>query len=189
MVKRSPASTLPRAPGQLFTAQIVNDDSCISVRLTQGHEDLMLFSQQGMAIRFKQDDVRAMGLAAAGVVGMKLLEGDIVMAMGIADESAHELDIVLATTDGRAKRVAFKDYPTQGRAGKGVITAKLVKDATVADAVIATAEDAIVYVTFKGNAKSLKAKNLTRRGRPAGGDEAIALSGSDHLVRMVVVEG
>jgi hypothetical protein len=59
----------------------------------------------------------------------------------------------------------------------------------VADAVIATPEDTVVYVTFKNNAKSLKAKNLTRRGRPAGGDEAIALSGSDYLMRMVVVEG
>jgi hypothetical protein len=69
-----------------------------------------------------------------------------------------------------------------------VITTKLVKDATVADAVIATPDNTIVYVTFKGNAKSLKAKNLTRRGRPAGGDDAIAISGSDRLMRMVVVE-
>jgi DNA gyrase subunit A len=188
MVKRSAASVLPRAPGQVFTAQAVNEDTCVSVRLTQGHEDLMLFSQLGMAIRFKQDDVRAMGLVANGVVGMKLDEGDIVMSMGIADETNKELDIVLATTDGRAKRVAFKDYPTQGRGGKGVITTKLVKDATVADAVIATPDNTIVYVTFKGNAKSLKAKNLTRRGRPAGGDDAIAISGSDRLMRMVVVE-
>jgi DNA gyrase subunit A len=189
MIKRSASSVLPRAPGQLFTAQIVNEDSCVSVRLTQGHEDLMMFTQMGMAIRFKQDDVRPMGLAAAGVVGIKCEEGDIVMSMGIADEANRELDIVIGTTDGRAKRVAFKDYPTQGRAGKGVITAKLVKDSTVADAVIATPEDAIVYVTFKGNAKSLKAKNLARRGRPAGGDEAIAISGNDRLMRMVVVEG
>jgi DNA gyrase subunit A len=187
-IKRSAAGVLPRAPGQVFTAQIVNDDACVSVRLTQGQEDLVLFSQLGMAIRFKQADVRAMGLAAAGVVGMKLEEGDIVMSMGIADEAQKELDIVLGTTDGKAKRVAFKDFPTQGRGGKGVISTKLVKDATVADAVIATPEDAIVYVTFKGNAKSLKAKNLTRRGRPAAGDEAIAINGSDRLMRMVVVE-
>ncbi len=190
MIKRSAAAILPGAPGQSFPAiGITEGDSAISARLVQGTEDLMLFTQQGMAIRFKQDDVRPMGLPAGGVVGMKLDEGDMVMSMGIADEAAKELDVVIGTTDGRAKRVAFKDYPVQGRAGKGVISAKLVKDATVADAVIATPEDAIVYVTFKNNAKSLKAKNLTRRGRPAGGDEAIALSGSDYLMRMVVVEG
>ncbi len=190
MIKRSAAAILPGAPGQSFpTIGIAEGDSAISARLVQGTEDLMLFTQQGMAIRFKQDDVRPMGLPAGGVVGMKLDEGDMVMSMGIADEATKELDVVIGTTDGRAKRVAFKDYPVQGRAGKGVISAKLVKDATVADAVIATPEDAIVYVTFKNNAKSLKAKNLTRRGRPAGGDEAIALSGSDYLMRMVVVEG
>ena len=189
MIKRSGAAILPGAPGQSFPAiGVVEGDSAISARLVQGHEDLMLFTQQGMAIRFKQEDVRPMGLPAGGVVGMKLEEGDIVMSMGIADENSKELDIVLGTTDGRAKRIAFKDYPVQGRAGKGVITAKLVKDATVADAVIANAEDTIVYVTMKNNAKSLKAKNLARRGRPAGGDEAIALSGSDYLMRMVVVQ-
>ena len=163
-------------------------DSVIAARLTRGDEDVLLFSQQGMAIRFKQEEVRPMGLPAGGVVGMKLLDGDIVMALALADESAGDLDVVIGTTDGRAKRVAFKEYPTQGRAGKGVISAKLIKDATVADAVIATPEDSIVYVTLKGNAKSLKAKNLARRGRPAQGDDAIAMSGSDRLARMVVVQ-
>jgi DNA gyrase subunit A len=189
MIKRSSAAILPGAPGQSFPAiGVAEGDSAISARLVQGHEDLMLFTQQGMAIRFKQEDVRPMGLPAGGVVGIKVDQGDIVMSMAIADEASKELDIVLGTTDGRAKRIAFKDYPVQGRAGKGVITAKLVRDATVADAVIANAEDTIVYVTMKNNAKSLKAKNLTRRGRPAGGDEAIALSSNDYLMRMVVVE-
>jgi DNA gyrase subunit A len=189
MVKRSELGVLPRAPGMVFTIVGVNEgDSVISARMTNGDEDLMLFTQQGQAIRFKQDEVRAMGLPATGVVGIKLREGDIVMSMGIALESKDtDLDIVLATTDGKAKRVAFKEYPTQGRAGQGVITAKLVRDATVADAVLAEPENTIVYVTLKGNAKSLKAKNLTRRGRPAAGDDAIALSGSDLLAKLVVV--
>ena len=188
MVKRSELSVLPGAPGQIFTIIGINEgDSCISARKTQGSEDLLLFSQQGMAIRFKQDEVRSMGLPATGVAGIKLLDGDIAMSMVFTDENSDQ-DIVLATTDGRAKRVAFKEFPVQGRAGKGVIAAKLVRDATVADAVLAEPDNTIVYVTLKGNAKSLKAKNLTRRGRPAGGDEAIAISGSDLLARMVVVE-
>ena len=191
MIKRSELTLLPGAPGTLFTLIGVNEgDSVINARMTKGDEDLMLFTQQGMAIRFKQDEVRPMGLPATGVVGIKLLDGDIVMNMGIAlEDKSSELDIVLATTDGRAKRIAFKEYPVQGRAGKGVVTAKLIRDATVADAVLAEPENTIVYVTLKGNAKSLKAKNLARRGRPAGGDEAIALSGSDVLARLVVVEG
>ena len=140
-----------------------------------------------MAIRFRQEEVRPMGLPATGVVGIKLVEGDIVLSMGSADEKNEKIEVVLGTTDGYAKRLTFKEYPVQGRGGKGVVTAKLVKDITVADAVIATEEDAVVYITLKGNAKSLKAKNLKRRGRPAAGDEAIAISGSDRLARMMVV--
>jgi DNA gyrase subunit A len=189
MVKRSPASILPGAPGQAFTAIGLNEgDSVIGARLVEGHEDLLLFTQQGMAIRFKQADVRPMGLPATGVVGIKLEEGDMVIGMGIADKTNRDLDVVIGTTNGRAKRVSFKDYPVQGRAGKGVLTAKLAGDITVADVAMAKPDDTIVYVTFKNNAKSLKAKNLARRGRPADGDEAIALSAKDYLMRMVVVE-
>jgi DNA gyrase subunit A len=188
MVKRSEVSTLPGATGQVFTIIGVNEgDLAVSVCQPKGDEDVVLFTQQGMAIRFKQEEVRAMGLPAAGVVGIKLADGDIVMSMGVADETHKELEVVLGTTDGKAKRLAFKEYPLQGRGGKGVVTAKLVRDATVADAVMATEEDTIVYITLKGGAKSLKAKNLKRRGRPAAGDEAIALNGNDRLERMMVV--
>ncbi|MCS7055667.1 MAG: DNA topoisomerase 4 subunit A [Thermoflexales bacterium] len=189
MVKRSSAGILPGVPGQAFTAiGLGEDDSVTDVRLVQGHEDLMMFTQQGMAIRFKQDEVRPMGLPAGGVVGIKLADGDMVMSLGVADKKDKEREVVIGTTDGRAKRVAFRQYPVQGRAGKGVITAKLAKDVTVAGAVIAAPDDTIVYVTFKNNTKSLKAKNLTRRSRDAGGDEVIGLSGGDYLMRMIVIQ-
>ena len=190
MVKRTEVGALPGATGTVFPIIGVNEgDSAISAAVTRGDEDIALFTQQGMAIRFRQDEVRPMGLPAAGVVGIKLAEGDIVMSMAVLDPKDKEREVVLATTDGKAKRLAVKDYPVQGRAGKGVVSAKLARDATVADAVMAAGEDTIVYVTLKGTAKSLKAKNLTRRGRPASGDEAIALSGSDRLAKMVVVAG
>jgi DNA gyrase subunit A len=188
MVKRSEVGALPLATGQVFTIMgITEGDNVVSTCHTSGNEDIILFTQQGMAIRFRQEEVRAMGLPATGVVGIKLMEGDIVLSMGAADENNEALEVVLGTTDGHAKRLAFKEYPVQGRGGKGVITAKLIKENTVADAVIATEEDAIVYVTLKGGAKSLKAHNLKRRGRPATGDEAIAINGSDRLSRMMVV--
>ncbi|MGQ9814437.1 MAG: DNA gyrase/topoisomerase IV subunit A [Candidatus Roseilinea sp.] len=190
MVKRTEVSALPGATGTVFPIIGVNEgDSVVSVAVTDGHEDIALFTQQGMAIRFKQDEVRPMGLSAAGVVGIKLAEGDIVMAMAALDRKDKAREVVLATTDGRAKRLALKEYPVQGRAGKGVLSAKLARDVTVADAVMAADEDTIVYITVKGVAKSLKAKYLTRRGRTAAGDEAIALSGSDRLARMVVIAG
>ncbi|HEY3340833.1 MAG TPA: DNA topoisomerase (ATP-hydrolyzing), partial [Anaerolineae bacterium] len=108
MVKRSEANLLPSATGQVFTIVGVNEgDLVVSGCHTKGEEDVVLFTQQGMAIRFEQEDVRPMGLPAAGVVGIKLAEGDIVMSLGIADDSNKELEVVLGTTDGKAKRMAF----------------------------------------------------------------------------------
>ncbi len=190
MVKRSELSALPTVPGQMFVACGVSDnDTVISARMTKGDEEVMLFSQLGMAIRFKQEEVRPMGLPAGGVVGMKLENGDLVMALTLVQQTyVVEHDVILATTDGKAKRLVIDDYPIQGRAGKGVVTTKLLKDATVADAVIAAADDTIVYVTVKGNAKSLKARNLQRRGRSAFGDDAMSMAGgTDRLAKLVVV--
>jgi DNA gyrase subunit A len=189
MVKRSELNALPTAPGQGFVACGVNDgDYVIRASMTKGDEEVMLFSQSGMAIRFKQDDVRPMGLPAGGVLGMKLDEGDIVMAMALVQQSYPvEHDVVLATTDGKAKRTSIDDYPIQGRAGKGVMCVKLLKDATLADATITSSEAMIVYITVKGNAKSLKAKNLKRLGRAAAGEDAMSMGGgSDRLARLVV---
>ena len=189
MIKRSPIATLPRAPGQTFTAQIVGDDSCAVARLSRGAEDILVFTQLGMVIRFAQDSVRPMGLASAGVVGIKLEKKDVVLAMDLIDQAARDFAVIIGSTDGRAKRTAFKEFPVQGRGGKGVQSTKLHTSATVADALIAAPEDNLVYVTSKGSVKSLKAKNLTLRGRAAEGDEAIALSSRERLIRIVRVEG
>jgi DNA gyrase subunit A len=189
MIKRSPIATLPRAPGQTFTAQIVGDDSCAVARLSHGAEDILVFTQLGMVIRFAQDSVRPMGLASAGVVGIKLEKKDVVLAMDLIDQAARDFAVIIGSTDGRAKRTAFKEFPVQGRGGKGVQSTKLHTSATVADALIAAPEDNLVYVTSKGSVKSLKAKNLALRGRAAEGDEAIALSSRERLIRIVRVEG
>ncbi len=189
MIKRSAVGLLPSAHGQMFTAiGLAEGDQLVDVRLTQGDEDLLLFTRQGMAIRFKQEEIRPMGLPAGGVVGIKLSEGDNVVSLGAANQSNKTLEVVVGTSDGRAKRMAFKEFPVQGRAGKGVVVAKVADGVALADAVVAAPEDTITYLTAKNHAKSLKAKHLTRRSRAAAGDEVIALSSKDRLARMLVVE-
>jgi DNA gyrase/topoisomerase IV subunit A len=110
------------------------------------------------------------------------------VSLGAANQSNKTLEVVVGTSDGRAKRMAFKEFPVQGRAGKGVVVAKVADGVALADAVVAAPEDTITYLTAKNHAKSLKAKHLTRRSRAAAGDEVIALSGKDRLARMLVVE-
>ena len=120
MIKKSLVSELPGPSSQAFVLARVNEgDRLISVGLTDGKtKDILLATAQGMAIRFKEDDVRPMGLVAAGVNGMKLEDKDEVVGVEILPS---EGEVFLITNDGKAKRVGEKDFPIQGRYGKGVI--------------------------------------------------------------------
>jgi len=188
MVKRSASSLLPSAHGQAFTAiGLAESDRVVGVQLTQGHEHLMLLTQQGMAICFEQDEVRPMGLPAGGVVGIKLAEGDSVVSLAAIDRSNKALEVAIGTSDGRAKRMAFKECPVQGRAGKGVAVTKISDGVTLAGAVVVAPEDTITYLSAKNHVKSLKAKQLTRRSRAASGDEVIALGDKDRLAHLLVL--
>ncbi|MDQ3006539.1 MAG: DNA gyrase subunit A [Chloroflexota bacterium] len=120
MIKKSLVSELPGPSSQAFVLARVNEgDRLISVGLTDGKtKDILLATAQGMAIRFKEDDVRPMGLVAAGVNGMKLDDKDEVVGVEILPS---EGEVFLITSDGKAKRVGEKGFPIQGRYGKGVI--------------------------------------------------------------------
>jgi DNA gyrase subunit A len=120
MIKKSLVSELSGPSSQTFTLVRVNEgDRLIEVGLTDNkNKDILLVTAQGMAIRFKEDDVRPMGLVAAGVNGMKLYEGDEVVGMEILPAAG---EIFLLTDDGKGKRVGEKDFPRQGRYGKGVV--------------------------------------------------------------------
>jgi DNA gyrase subunit A len=124
MIKKSLVSELPGPSSQAFVLVKVNEgDRLIEVGLTDNKKkEVLLITAQGMAIRFKEDDVRPMGLVAAGVNGMKLDDKDEVVGAEILPTGG---EIFLLTNDGKAKRVEEKDFPTQGRYGKGVIAWEL----------------------------------------------------------------
>ena len=130
MVKKSLASELPGPSAQPFTLVKVNDgDSLRWVMLTDGTKQILLAISSGLAIRFKEDDVRPMGLVAAGVNGVKLGVGDEVIGAEVMPANG---EIFLIATDGKAKRVPVKDFPTQGRYGHGVIAWQLPKGVNLA---------------------------------------------------------
>ena len=125
MVKKSLASELPGPSAQSFTLVKVNEgDSLRWALLTDGTKQILLAISSGLAIRFKEEDVRPMGLVAAGVNGVKLGVGDEVVGAEVVPDKG---EIFLLATDGKAKRVPVKDFPTQGRYGRGVIAWQLPK--------------------------------------------------------------
>jgi DNA gyrase subunit A len=125
MLKKTDISELPGPSAQTFTLVKVNDgDKLVTFRLSDGGKDIFLATQRGMAIRFSEEDIRTMGLVAAGVNGMKLSGDDRIIAMETLPQKG---EVFLLTSCGRAKRVKEEDFPVQGRYGKGVIAWKLLE--------------------------------------------------------------
>ncbi len=119
MLKKSLVSELPGPSSQTFALCRVNDGDALGwVALTDGKKEILLATALGMAIRFKEDDIRPMGLLAAGVNGVKLGVGDEVVGCVILPA---EGDVLVVASDGKAKRIIQKEFPIQGRYGRGVI--------------------------------------------------------------------
>jgi DNA gyrase subunit A len=122
MVKKSAAGELPGPSSQTFWLCKVNDGDALGwVALTDGKRQLLLATALGMAIRFDEDEVRPMGLVAAGVNAVKLGVGDEVVGAEVVNGKTDAAEVFLIGSDGRAKRIAVKDFPSQGRYGRGVI--------------------------------------------------------------------
>ncbi len=126
MLKKSDINELPGPSAHLFTLVKVNeDDRLVSLRLSDGGKDIFLATKRGMAIRFSEEDVRPMGLVAAGVNGMKLEDDDRIIGLETLPQKG---EIFFLTASGRAKRINSEDFPVQGRYGKGVIAWKLPEE-------------------------------------------------------------
>ncbi len=119
MLKKSTLEELPGPSAQTFRLVNVSDGDRLGwVGLTDGNKEILLATASGMGIRFSEQDVRPMGLVAAGVNGIKLGVGDEVIGMQVLPAAG---DLFLIASDGKGKRVEVSDFPVQGRYGKGVI--------------------------------------------------------------------
>jgi DNA gyrase subunit A len=160
-------------------------DSLLTAFTTEGKDEVMLASAKGQAIRFSEEEVRPMGLPAAGVWGMKLAKGDELVGAGPVKPRG---DLVVITQQGVGKRTALSQYPRQGRYGQGVIAVSLTKAAgpiTVAAPV--NASDRVMMVSQKGNTKTVYAKALPKLNRNQRGKELMAIRGKDQIDRLVVL--
>ena len=169
MIKKSLVSELPGPSSQAFVLVKINEgDRLISVSLTDNKKkEILLVTAQGMAIRFKEDDVRPMGLVAAGVNGMKLDDKDEIIGAEILPSNG---EILLLTNDGKAKRLEEKEFPTQGRYGKGVIAWELSEKSKLVGVVADKPNHMATIHLSKGAPKStrLDAAGLRKRAATKG---------------------
>ncbi|SDC42674.1 topoisomerase-4 subunit A [Paenibacillus sp. UNCCL117] len=104
----------------IVACKVGEQDAVMQVLLSSGQSDILLVSKQAMAIRFKEEEVNAMGRVAAGVRGMTLKEDDEIVSAELIE--GYEGEVVVVTDLGYAKRSLVADYQLQGRGGKGIIT-------------------------------------------------------------------
>ncbi|HEX2990167.1 MAG TPA: DNA gyrase subunit A [Anaerolineales bacterium] len=186
LIKKSLVSELPGPSSQAFVLVRVNEgDRLVEIALTDNKtKDILLVTAQGMAIRFKEEEVRPMGLVAAGVNGIKLYEGDEVVAMGTLPA---EGEIFILTSDGKAKRVDPKDFPLQGRYGKGVIAWDIGGKVRLAGAVVDKPNHMATIHLTKGAPKStrLDAAGVRKRASTKG-DTIVEVKPGEEVVSINV---
>jgi DNA gyrase subunit A len=187
LVKKTSVADLPGVTSQVFNAiNVAEDDGVVGARLTNGSEEVLLVTARGRAIRFKEDEVRAMGLAAAGVMGIKPGErDDRVIGVEVARPKA---DVFLLTDQGMGKRTPIKDFPLQGRHGVGVAAGHLTGKQRFMGIMVGEADDKVLAVTNKGGAKVLKLEAAGRRGRGARGGTLVKLKGGETVERVVPMQ-
>ncbi len=173
MVKKSLISELPGPSAQTFTLVRINEGDRLGwVGLTDGKKkEVLLATSSGMAIRFKEDDVRPMGLVAAGVNGIKLDDKDEVVGMEILPA---EGEIFLLTSEGKAKRVDQKDFPAQGRYGKGVVAWDLPGKSTLVAIASGKPNHVATIHMSKGAAKSARLDLAAVRKRASSKGDLVA---------------
>lgn len=184
LVKKTSVADLPGVTSQVFNAiNVAEDDAVIGARMTNGSDEILLVTALGRAIRFKEDEVRAMGLAAAGVMGIKPGErNDRVIGLDVARPKS---EVLLITDLGMGKRTPVKEFPTQGRHGVGVVAGSLAGKQRLVGMFIGELDDRLTAVTSKGGGKAFKVDAAGRRGRGARGSTILKLKDGETIQRVV----
>ena len=186
MIKKSLVTELPGPSSQPFVLVRVNEgDRLIEVALTDNKtKDILLVTAQGMAIRFKEEEVRPMGLVAAGVNGLKLADKDEVVGMEILPADG---EIFLITSEGKAKRVEQKEFPVQGRYGRGVIAWDISDKVRLAGVVVDKPNHMATIHLTKGAPKSTRLDEVAVRKRAATkGDAVVDVKPGEEVVSVNV---
>jgi DNA gyrase subunit A len=188
-VKRLRLEELPGIVAKPFVVMnVAEDDELISVFATNGSQEVILITAQAQAIRFREDEVRPTGLPSGGMIGVKLAgPQDRVVAALPALIGRYVWNI---TDDGIAKISAVDEYPTQGRAGGGVISMRLPRTSReLAAAAVGQPDDSLIVLTnrFKPLQTRIRRAPIVKRGR-TGGEAVVTLRDQERVVAVVTYQ-
>ncbi|BBN59606.1 DNA gyrase subunit A [Hydrogenovibrio marinus] len=175
----------PRANG-IIAVDLLEGDELVGTALTNGAQEIMLFSDVGKAIRFDENDVRVMGRQARGVRGMKLKDDVNVISMQVAEPDTL---ILTATENGFGKCTPVEDYSTINRGGQGVISIKTSdRNGNVVSAVSVKPEQEVVLITNKGTLVRTRVSEISVVGRNTQGVKLINVGKGEWVVGLAVVD-
>lgn len=170
----------------LIAIGIDADDELAWVRMTSGADDVMLVSQGGQAVRFRESDVRPMGRPAAGVIGIRLDSGDRVIA---SEAVVSGLDLLVVAEKGLGKRTSTDQFLTKGRAGKGVTAMKLTsRTGQIVGAGMVSDDHALMLMSTSGKVIRLPVSQIPTIGRQTQGVTLMKLETDESVATMTIVE-
>ncbi|MDH0141004.1 DNA gyrase subunit A [Aquipseudomonas alcaligenes] len=186
-VKKTPLIqfTKPRSNG-LIALKLEEGDSLIAAAITDGSKDVMMFSDAGKVIRFKESKVRIMGRLARGVRGMRLAEDQRIISMLIPEAGAQ---ILSASARGYGKRTPLADYPRRGRGGQGVIAMVInERNGKLVGAVQVLDGEEIMLISDQGTLVRTRVDEVRGAGRNTQGVILIKLAEDETLVGLERVQ-
>ena len=187
VVKRTPLTDFsrPRQAG-IRAISLLDGERLVTVRETDGERHMVLAASNGMAIRFAETDVRAMGRTARGVRGIALAEGEEVVGMVVVDDD--ETQVLALTENGYGKRTPITDYRVQGRSGKGLITIKCTaRNGALMGIRGVTDDDELMVITRGGALIRMAVGGISQLGRNTQGVRIINLSSDDAVAGMAII--
>ncbi|HAD48247.1 MAG TPA: DNA gyrase subunit A, partial [Idiomarina sp.] len=184
-VKKTPLPEYSRPRNGGIIALNLNDgDELIGVDITDGEQEIMLFSDAGKVVRFKEDQVRSMGRTATGVRGIRLEDGQRVVSL-IVPRTYEEAEaaILTVTENGYGKRTPVGDYPTKSRATKGVVSIKVSeRNGIVVGAMEVIDGNEIMLISNKGTLVRTRVNEVSTVGRNTQGVRLIRTGDDEQVV-------
>ena len=188
VVKKTPLShfSRPRQMG-IIAVDLVENDHLIGVSITNGANDIMLFSDGGKAVRFAEDHVRAMGRTARGVRGMRLPDADTLISLVVVDD--EDQSVLTATENGYGKRTKVAEYTRHGRGTKGMVAIQTSeRNGRVVSAKLVSEKDETMLITTGGVLIRSSVSEIREMGRATQGVRLINLGTDEKLAGLVKVE-
>ena len=164
------------------------EDELIAVRLTDGQDNVVLVTEDGMSITFSEQDVRPMGRTAQGVIGIKLVDGDKVIGMESIIDGANAT-LLAITEHGFGKRTDLDEYRVQNRGGRGVITYKVTqKTGKLVGIRVTDDSNDIMMITDTGTIIRISVKDVSVLGRSTQGVTLMRTNDGGKVVSIELVE-